>query len=194
MSYYLAPSLVALRDEVNARWPGRSKASDGWIGDTSHSARKSDHNPDWDAGGVVRAIDVTKAGIDMGAFLAAVIGDPRVWYVIHDGHIYSRTYGWERRRYTGANKHTIHAHVSIRHGRAYETDTSRWLAAETPKDWFTMATKDELREVIRDEVPALVRAEIRRVLVRGKRVQLPGSDKTVTTGRALRMLLRKVGK
>src|SRR5690606_29069239 len=58
MSYYLAPSLVKLRDLINQNWPNRDKSSDGWIGDPSHQARKSDHNPDYSAGGVVRAIDV----------------------------------------------------------------------------------------------------------------------------------------
>lgn len=45
MPWYLAPSLAQLRAEVNARWPKRSKASDGTIGDRAHSARTSDHNP-----------------------------------------------------------------------------------------------------------------------------------------------------
>jgi hypothetical protein len=131
MSYYLAPSLVKLRDEVNARWPNRDKASDGWIGDPSHSSRASDHNPDWNAGGVVRALDVDKDGIDVDAVLAEVIGDPRVWYVIWDSHIYSRTYNWTKRAYSGSNPHDKHFHVSLVHSRDSENDTSEWLAKPT---------------------------------------------------------------
>ena len=37
MSYFLAPSLVALRNGVNAKFPKRDKKSDGWIGDPTHS-------------------------------------------------------------------------------------------------------------------------------------------------------------
>lgn len=131
MSYYLAPSLRKLTNEVNSRmsppsWPTVS-AGDGWIGDTSHSARKSDHNPDWSAGGVVRAVDIGINNRNAKAILEAAIGDSRVWYVIHKGIIYSRTYGWAARKYTGANPHNHHIHISIRHGRKWENDTSRWL-------------------------------------------------------------------
>jgi hypothetical protein len=128
-AYYLAPSLVQLRSEVNARWPGRDKASDGWIGDTSHAARKSDHNPDWAAGGIVRAIDVDKDGIDPLLLVAAACADPRTNYVIFNRRIYTRSYGFKPTTYTGANPHDKHVHVSIRHGATYEQDTSGWLGA-----------------------------------------------------------------
>lgn len=127
MSYTLAPSLVALRNEVNARWPNRDRRSDGWIGDASHSSRVSDHNPDED--GVVHAIDVDVDGINVRELLEAVVGDDRAWYVIHDSVIRSRTYGWEPRKYTGPNPHTAHVHVSIRYTRAAETDTRSWFRA-----------------------------------------------------------------
>lgn len=132
--FYLAPSLVKLRDEINRKWPKRDKASDGWVGDTSHQARVSDHNPDWAAGGVVRAIDVDIDGIDRLALLRTVIGDPRVWYVISNRIIYSRTYGWAARSYTGSNPHDKHVHISIMHTRAAENDASTWFAAKPPRD------------------------------------------------------------
>jgi len=47
---------VQLRDQVDTWFPDRRTASDGWVGDSRHSARKSDHNPD--ANGWVRAIDI----------------------------------------------------------------------------------------------------------------------------------------
>jgi len=47
---------VQLRDQVDTWFPDRRTASDGWVGDSRHSARKSDHNPD--EFGYVRAIDI----------------------------------------------------------------------------------------------------------------------------------------
>lgn len=159
--WYLAPSLVDLRIEVNRLWPNRDRTSDGSIGDASHAARKSDHNPDWDAGGVVRAIDIDKDGIDVQALLDATIGDHRVFYVIWDRHIYSRTYGWKKRPYDGPNPHTKHVHISIQHTRAAETDTSLWFARKpakppvvkpptdtNPEDEMTPAQMTELKNFI----------------------------------------------
>lgn len=130
--WHLAASLVALRTEINRRWPNRDKTSDGSIGDASHAARKSDHNPDWNAGGVVRAIDVDKDGINVQQLLDATIGDDRVAYVIWNRHIYSRTYGWREQDYTGSNPHDKHIHISIRHYTAAERDTSAWFNAAQP--------------------------------------------------------------
>lgn len=137
--YFLAESLKQLRREIDARWPDRDKASDGWIGDASHSARKSDHNPDWDAPGsrrgVVRALDVDKDGVDIEQLLAAVVRDHRVAYVIWNRRIASATQDgtpWDWEPYSGANPHDKHVHISIRHSAAAETDTSRWFDATTP--------------------------------------------------------------
>jgi len=136
-TYYLAPSLVALFNEIDARWPNRSKVHDGWIGDAAHAARASDHNPDYSAGGVVRAIDITRVGVDVDALLLALIRDPRVWYVIFNRRIASRTHGWVWKPYAGASPHTEHIHVSIVRTRAAETNTARWaklpVATEVPE-------------------------------------------------------------
>jgi len=134
-SYFLAPALVKLRNEINAKWPKRSKASDGWIGDPSHAARASDHNPDWNASGrrrgIVRAIDVTNNGIDRGALVVEAMQDSRTYYVISKGFIYSRTYNFAKRRYNGINPHNHHVHVSIRTGSTWEYATGAWFGAKT---------------------------------------------------------------
>jgi hypothetical protein len=125
--FRLAGSLDRLFDEVDGIWPHRDRSSDGWIGDAAHQARRSEHNPD--AHGIVHAIDVTVAGIDKARLLKAVIGADPVWYVIHDGRIWSRTYGWKARRYTGPNPHHHHVHISIRSGHDAEAWTGNWLEA-----------------------------------------------------------------
>lgn len=114
----LAPSLVDLIDEVDARWPNRKRTSDGSIGDASHSARASDHNPDRDAdpmpAGYVSALDITKdSAAQMEELRRRLIADPRTWYVIHNGRIWSRTYGFREQVYNGTNAHTAHLHVSL---------------------------------------------------------------------------------
>lgn len=130
MTYFLAPSLEQLRDEINDRWPRRDKRSDGWIGDPAHSARVSDHNPD--GKGCVHAIDVDVDGIKVRTLLNEVVGDPRVWYVIYNRRIYSRTYDWQTRVYTGSNPHTSHVHISIRYEVRHERDTSTWFGRRRP--------------------------------------------------------------
>lgn len=138
VDWHLAASLAALRAEVNARWPGRDRSSDGAIGDALHQARTNSHNPARHPGGpavgtqgAVHALDITANGIDVGVLLDAVIGDPRVWYVIHDGRIWSRTTGWAARAHSG-DPHSTHVHINLREDTqdaavAAETDTSRWL-------------------------------------------------------------------
>lgn len=132
-SFYLAPSLVVLRNEINKAYPHRDHRSDGWIGDASHAARKSDHNPDYSTNGVVRAIDVDKDGIDPNALVRLLIKDPRVAYVIWNTYIWSRKYGFRRRHYTGESPHKDHVHVSILHGAAYENNRHPWGYAPARK-------------------------------------------------------------
>lgn len=123
-SWYVAPSLKKLRDEINDRWPGRDKKSDGSVGDTSHKARKSDHNPN--SRGSVNALDIDKDGIDVYGLRDILIKDKRVNYVIFNGLIYSRVRGFKPKKYTGPNAHTAHLHVSINQSRNSEQDTSNW--------------------------------------------------------------------
>jgi len=135
MAYFLSPALVRLRAEINTLWPGRDKSSDGWIGDTAHSARKSDHNPDYPAGGIVRAIDVDKDGIPTDAVVAQIIRDPRVAYVIWNARIWENPAAYPGRgywrAYAGANAHRQHFHVSVRHGARWDGNGSSWGITRT---------------------------------------------------------------
>ena len=110
---------VQLRDQVDTWFPDRRTASDGWLGDSRHSARKSDHNSD--TFGWVRAVDIDSSlGSSEGisAYLADQIRiagktDKRISYVIHNHHIASKLLNWKWRRYKGINPHTKHIHVSF---------------------------------------------------------------------------------
>ena len=125
MAWHLAPSLVQLRNEVNARWPRRPKGSDGTVGDTSHSARASDHNPN--NRGSVNAFDITYPGVDPKAIIAAVSKHPAGNYVIFNRKIYRRSNGWKAEPYSGASPHTEHLHVSILQTVAAEQSKAKWL-------------------------------------------------------------------
>jgi hypothetical protein len=110
-----------LRLQVDDTYPDRDRTSDGWIGDTRHSARPSDHNPDEQ--GIVRAIDIDrdlsgKAKPDLMPDLAdqiryAAKRDKRIAYVIFNGKIASAKSLWRWRAYKGINPHTKHCHVSF---------------------------------------------------------------------------------
>ena len=129
MGWHLAPSLVRLRDEVNRKWPTRSKASDGTIGDPAHSSRTSEHNPN--ERGSVNAIDITNAGIDVDALIGAAIRHPSTWYVISRGFIYSRRFAFVKRPYMGANPHNNHVHISILSTVKAEQDRTVWFQSKS---------------------------------------------------------------
>lgn len=129
-SWYLAPALAKLRDEVNAKWPSRSKASDGTIGDPAHSARVSDHNPN--SRGSVNAMDVTASGISTAALIAAAKRHPSVRYIIHKSRIMNRDIGnFAPRPYSGSNPHNAHVHISLYQTAAAENRTQSWGIAST---------------------------------------------------------------
>ena len=117
----LSNAAEQLRSEINAKYPKRDKRSDGWIGDTAHNARKSDHNPDKQ--GWVRALDIDsdliKGSSKESWLLAEQIktiaykGDKRISYVIHQHRIASPLKNWVWRVYKGSNPHVSHIHISF---------------------------------------------------------------------------------
>jgi hypothetical protein len=124
MAWRLAKSLERLRAQVNAAAPNRDKSADGSIGDAAHSSRASDHNPN--PSGVVCAIDITHdpdGGLDSYKLAEALrlSGDPRIKYIISNRRIANSGAAW--RKYSGANPHSHHVHVSV-HGK-YD-DTRDW--------------------------------------------------------------------
>ena len=119
----LSHAAIQLREQVDDAFPSRDRTSDGWIGDTRHSARSSDHNPDVD--GWVRAIDIDRdlsgrAKPDLMPDLADQLRllcksgkEKRVSYIIFDSRIASPKARWAWRVYDGINKHNHHMHVSF---------------------------------------------------------------------------------
>ncbi|WP_144378545.1 peptidoglycan-binding domain-containing protein [Mesorhizobium amorphae] len=131
-SWRLAKSLMVLRDQINALSPNRSKVADGTLGDTAHSKRKSDHNPN--VRGVVQALDLTDDpahGVDNRKLAQALLDsrDRRIKYVIADGEICSGAGGpspWVWRPYTGTNAHRHHVHISVADDPKLYDDASAW--------------------------------------------------------------------
>lgn len=135
----LAFALKKLREQVNDAAPKRSKESDGWIGDTKHSARKSDHNPN--KKGVVCALDITHdpdGGFDSYEFAEHLRQerDERIANIISNGRIFSSTVSpWKWRKYTGANKHAHHVHISVAQDPSKYDDESAWdIGVKPPPD------------------------------------------------------------
>jgi hypothetical protein len=119
-----------LRSQVDAAHPNRATFNDGWIGDAAHQARKSDHNPN--AAGVVQALDLSHDpahGFDSYAFaeLLRQKRDPRIKYVISNGRIFSSAVSaWQWRKYTGADSHSHHVHVSASDSPSLYDNGAMW--------------------------------------------------------------------
>jgi hypothetical protein len=123
MKPQLSKAAIQLRDQFNVTYASRDKSSDGWVGDSRHASRPSDHNPD--VNGWVRAIDVDrdvsgKSKPDLMPDIADQIRllckskrEKRITYIIFDGRIASSKKNWAWREYTGANKHNHHCHISF---------------------------------------------------------------------------------
>jgi hypothetical protein len=123
MKPQLSKAAKQLREQFDDAYPSRDRTSDGWIGDTRHAARPSDHNPD--ANGWVRAIDVDRdvSGrskpdlmpdiADQIRLLCKSKKERRIAYIIFDGRIASSKKAWAWRPYEGSNKHNHHCHISF---------------------------------------------------------------------------------
>jgi hypothetical protein len=138
-----------LKQEIDALYPKRDKTSDGTIGDTLHSARLSQHNPD--SSGVVYAIDIDEdlygvgkpdpfeANLLVKRLVDAGRRDARIWYIIFEGNIWSRTGDWVKRPYRGSNKHNHHVHVSFtslgnHNGKTFRLERSAVAQSATVKN------------------------------------------------------------
>ena len=119
---------VRLREQLDAKFKNRDRSSDGWIGDSAHSARVSDHNPD--RLGWVHAVDIDqdfgrgrwRNGRNARALADQIVkyaasglpGSDRVKNAVYENQVASGTYrsSWWRFRGSGYG-HTQHIHVSF---------------------------------------------------------------------------------
>ena len=121
----LSKAAIQLREQLDDSFPDRDRASDGWVGDTRHAARKSDHNPDEQ--GWVRAIDIDADLFGVGVkphimpdfadqlrVLCKSKKETRISYIIWDCRIASSILNWKWRKYSGTNKHQHHIHISFK--------------------------------------------------------------------------------
>ncbi|MEV1064354.1 hypothetical protein [Streptomyces sp. NPDC050263] len=118
MSWRVANSLETLKAQLDTRFPGRSIAADGSIGDAAHQTRgnDSDHNP-WFGPGIVTARDFTHDpahGLDIQLVADQLLGsrDPRIKYVIANRRIADNR-SWQWGSYGGPNPHEAHFHLSV---------------------------------------------------------------------------------
>jgi len=132
MVWLVVPNLEELRQQLNEHFPNRDKTSDGSIGDTSHAARASSHNPDktgnpeyrdGDAKDEVRARDFDADLRDPAGVTAERVVQhlvewaragklPHVRYIIFNKRIWSRSDWFKTHAYTGSNPHDKHFHVN----------------------------------------------------------------------------------
>lgn len=187
------PASTSLLGEIDWLAPRRDRSSDGTIGDTAHASESSDHNPD-DTSGVstpysdpdripeVHARDVDSSGPwppgwSIERIVQIIVGrhrkgqDHRLQNVIYNRRIWSRSWGWTQRAYTGADPHINHAHFSFRYGSGSgmsnpENITSPWGIREareeeivTPEDrnWIASTIRSIVTEELEKRVGDIVR-------------------------------------
>lgn len=127
-----SPAARAALAQASARWPGRSTAADGIVGDAAHQERTSFHNAYLvmktgaeqygvveAARGMALAFDLTHDpahGVDSDVVARALVAErhPAVVEAITRGRIWTRQRAAEGfRHYDGPNRHEHHCHVSI---------------------------------------------------------------------------------
>lgn len=165
-SWILTPCMVSLRDEFNTLAPNRDKSSDGSIGDSAHASSSSDHNPDEtgatpqeDSDNIneVRAIDVDEdlrlPGITMESRVQILVNrhrqgkDNRLKNIIYNKRIWSKSWGWTPREYTGKNPHDKHAHFSG--DAAFDNKTGPWGLLEGIEDNMNLPKQGDKGEPVK---------------------------------------------
>lgn len=171
MAWVVVPNLNEALEQLNARFPNRDKASDGSIGDASHQARQSSHNPDrtgnpeWrdgDSKDEVRARDFDADLRDPNVTMEDVV---QLWvklaragilwwvrYIIYKGRIWHKSDNFQTRVYTGSNRHDHHVHVNSDYTQAAdEVRGTNWHLDELFPAKAKKSVAQLAKEVIRGD-------------------------------------------
>lgn len=116
----VAPAIVKLRDQINAAYPRRDRASDGIWPSAAHT--RANPSSDHEAGNALDIDNDLADGVDVMfvALLLSASRDSRIKYIIHDGRIWNRLHGWHP--YTGSNPHSTHMHISVKEEERGDAD------------------------------------------------------------------------
>jgi hypothetical protein len=176
------PVSTSLVEEINWLAPGRDKSSDGTVGDKAHADTSSDHNldesgrtPSEDSDSIdeAHARDVDASGpwppgwsmeriVQIILSMARLGLLPGLQNVIYNRRIWSRSWGWTKRAYTGSNPHDKHGHFGFRYGSGSglsnpENFRGPWGIRDAredelrlQQDWLAMATKEEVKQAVRE--------------------------------------------
>jgi hypothetical protein len=162
----VAASENVLLEQIDGLWPGRSKKSDGSIGDAAHQAEQcsSQHNSCcirlngvW----IIRARDFTHdpaSGADMRKIWVAIIAsrDDRVRYMIFNKKIVYPTarngYGpWVEQPYHGDDDHSGHLHLSVLDDPAKFDNTRAWaVGGATPPGVAAPVQEESMADLVRN--------------------------------------------
>ena len=152
-----------LREQIDDAWPDRNRsAPEGWIADSRHAARRSDHNPD-PKSQIVRAIDVNAdlrsnpAEIhDLADQLRLLArSDKRISYIIFDGRIASWRKNYKWRAYKGASPHRTHVHISFTAQGDHDGSMFRIpLLTGEPINGTSKKTRSKLGKILSGSVPS----------------------------------------
>lgn len=160
-AWYAPPFLRSILAEADRIAPGRSHASDGTIGDATHAASESDHNPD--ESGCVHAVDVTNDpgnGFDAwaeGQGIARRIQgghETRIKYLVaFDGDkdmIFNPSVAmwWRQNGRTPKADHASHLHVSILYTVVAETSTAPLFRPNLPAPTPSVPTEDSMSTIV----------------------------------------------
>lgn len=165
--WILTKGLQNLRGQINDWAPDRDHTSDGTIGDTTHQAETSGHNPDdtpgsrpeWngdpDSIPEVRAFDCD-TDFRNGATAQQLVDHLRalpglssvIRYMIYNRKIYKAANGWKPETYTGASAHTEHIHFTGAYSQASDNNTTFNFRLEEIPVALTAADKTWIQEQI----------------------------------------------